>query len=83
MQSFAPQRKFCPPSSPLDASTTYHLSYLNVDRLDRPKAFRPTQNLDISCGKFSDDTTTKISYKPVWGVIKAKPILPRNRYTIK
>ena len=79
MQSFAPPKTYCPPTSPLEAGTTYHLSYLNVDRIARPKSFRPTQNLELSCGKFSGDTTTKMSYKPVWGVIKAKPILPRNR----
>ncbi|XP_012283290.1 stabilizer of axonemal microtubules 1 [Orussus abietinus] len=82
VQSFAPERKYCPPASPLDAKTTYDLSYLNVDnasRYARAHPFRPKPNLDRSEEKFAGDTTTNLSYKPIWDFVRTKPILPRRR----
>ncbi|XP_054008780.1 stabilizer of axonemal microtubules 1-like [Hylaeus anthracinus] len=83
VKSFAPERVYCPPSKVLEANTTYHLSYLNLDhrkmRSVRSQPIRPTPALDKVEGKFADETTNKLSYKPVGHVPKAKPILPRQR----
>ncbi|XP_015610223.1 stabilizer of axonemal microtubules 2 [Cephus cinctus] len=84
--SFAPERNYCPPAKPIDAKTTYHLSYLDMDhtasRQARPKPFKPTHSLDMAKDKFANETTNKLSYRPVWGSVKAKPIVPCRRQTI-
>ncbi|XP_063989491.1 uncharacterized protein LOC135168840 [Diachasmimorpha longicaudata] len=80
VQSFAPKRAFCPPEVRLDTKTTYDSSYLNVNGdKNRRLPFRPTQNLHTSDEKFHDGTTSRISYQPVWEVVKATPVLPQQR----
>ncbi|XP_043289025.1 stabilizer of axonemal microtubules 2-like [Venturia canescens] len=81
VESYAPERTYCPPTKPLDANTTYHLSYLKQTNFGRPESCRPKQSIErITGGKFEDGTTSKMSYQPVWGVVRAKPILPRRRF---
>ncbi|XP_076166242.1 uncharacterized protein LOC143146116 [Ptiloglossa arizonensis] len=83
VKSFAPEKTYCPPSKRLEGNTTYHLSYLNVDHGKcRSEPVRPTPALCKFEGKFSDETTSKLSYKPVGRIPKAKPILPTQRRTI-
>ncbi|XP_076295614.1 uncharacterized protein LOC143216447 isoform X2 [Lasioglossum baleicum] len=85
VKSFAPERKYCPPSKLLDTDTTYHVSYLSVDHGDkrhsRSQPIRPTPALGKFEGKFSDETTSKLSYKqPTDGPIpRTRPILPKQR----
>ncbi|KAG7200485.1 hypothetical protein KM043_001051 [Ampulex compressa] len=82
VKSFAPEKVYCPPKSQLDANTTYHLSYSTIDSTMpciRPEPIRPTHSLDKSSGEFCNETTNKLSYRPVWEVVKANPILPRRR----
>ncbi|XP_011871232.1 PREDICTED: uncharacterized protein LOC105563879 [Vollenhovia emeryi] len=82
-KSFAPERVYKVPSKQLDDKTTYHLSYLNVDRAAarcaRLQPIRPVHSFQKSTGKFFDETTNKLSYRPVWQIIKAEPILPKRR----
>lgn len=82
-KSFAPERLYRTPSKKLDSNTTYYMSYLSVDpataRHARSQPIRPVHALEKSSGKFFDDTTTKLSYRPVWGVVKPEPIVPRYR----
>ncbi|XP_032675455.1 uncharacterized protein LOC116846115 [Odontomachus brunneus] len=83
VKSFAPERLYRSPSKQLETSTTYHLSYLNVDsaaaRYARPQPIRPARTLDKTTGRFHGDTTNNLSYRPVWQVVKRQPILPRSR----
>lgn len=83
VKSFAPERKYCPPSKLLEANSTYHISYLNVDHRDmyrsRSQPIRPTPALGKFEGAFSNETTSKLSYKPVGRVPRSRPILPRQR----
>ncbi|XP_015116210.1 uncharacterized protein LOC107040587 [Diachasma alloeum] len=81
VQSFAPKRAFCPPEVSLDTRTTYDTSYLNVDgdKYKRLAPFRPAENLHTSDEKFHDGTTSRMSYQPVWKVVKAKPVVPQRR----
>ncbi|XP_011704463.1 PREDICTED: uncharacterized protein LOC105459849 [Wasmannia auropunctata] len=82
-KSFAPERLYKVPSIQLEDRTTYHLSYLDVDRAAarcaRLQPFRPVHSLQKSTAKFFDETTNKLSYRPVWETVKAKPILPKRR----
>ncbi|XP_070154736.1 stabilizer of axonemal microtubules 2-like [Polyergus mexicanus] len=79
-KSFAPERMYKVPSKQLETSTTYHLSYLNVDpRYARSQPIRPVHSLQNSTGKFIDETTNQLSYKPVWQIVKAEPIIPKRR----
>ncbi|XP_012223090.1 stabilizer of axonemal microtubules 2-like [Linepithema humile] len=82
-KSFAPERLYKAPSKLLDTSTTYHLSYLNVDpamaRCLRAQPIRPVHSFQKTTGKFFDETTNKLSYRPVWQVVKAAPIIPKRR----
>ncbi|XP_076229233.1 uncharacterized protein LOC116431460 [Nomia melanderi] len=86
VKSFAPETKYCPPSRSLDANSTYHMSYLNVDHRDacrsRSQPIRPTPALGKFEGTFSDETTSKLSYKPIGRVPKSRPILPKQRSMI-
>lgn len=81
MTSFAPKKIYCPPSKPLDGKSTYHDAYLNVDKTlhTRPKSFKPLVNLKTIREKFEDGTTSKTSYQPVWNIVKANPIVPRQK----
>ncbi|XP_011303514.1 protein FAM154B-like [Fopius arisanus] len=81
VQSFAPKRSFCPPEVTLDTTTTYHTSYLNnkSDKYSRLAPIRPSENLHTSNERFHDGTTSRMSYKPVWEVVKAKPVVPLPR----
>lgn len=81
MQSYAPRQTYSPPKNILDTRTTYHLSYLNENetQLPRATAFYPPQNLNISPGTISDDTTTKMSYKGNWTIKRTRPIKPKNK----
>lgn len=68
------------PSKQFETNTTYHLSYLNVDqRYARSQPIRPVHSLQKSTGKFVDETTNQLSYKPVWQIVKAEPIIPKHR----
>ncbi|XP_043478560.1 uncharacterized protein LOC122508944 [Leptopilina heterotoma] len=80
MESYAPRQTYSPPKKILDTRTTYHLSYLNENepQLPRSKPFYPPQNLNISPGTISDDTTTKMSYKANWTINRTKPIKPKK-----
>ncbi|XP_076651185.1 uncharacterized protein LOC143358152 [Halictus rubicundus] len=85
VKSFAPERKYCPPSKLLETDTTYHVSFLNVDHADkrhsRSQPIRPTPALGKFEGKFSDETTSRLSYKqPTVGFIpRTRPIMPKHR----
>lgn len=79
-KSFAPERLYKVPSKQLETSTTYHLSYVNVDpRCVRPQPIRPVHSLQRSTGKFVDETTNQLSYRPVRQIVKAEPIIPKRR----
>ncbi|KAG5345436.1 SAXO1 protein, partial [Acromyrmex charruanus] len=82
-KSFAPEHLYKVPSTQFEDRTTYHLSYLNVDRetarCARLQPIRPMHSLQKSTGKFFDETTSKLSYKPVWETVKAEPIMPKRR----
>ncbi|XP_012529006.1 stabilizer of axonemal microtubules 1 [Monomorium pharaonis] len=82
-KSFAPERLYKIPSEQFEDRTTYHLSYLNVDRAAarcaRLQPIRPVQAFQKSTGKFFDETTNKLSYQPVWQTVKAEPIIPKRR----
>ncbi|XP_029171480.1 uncharacterized protein LOC114940876 [Nylanderia fulva] len=79
-KSFAPERLYEAPSKRLDTSTTYHLSYLNADRrYARPQPIRPIHSLQRSTGRFVDETTNQLSYKPIWQIVKAESIVPKCR----
>lgn len=82
-KSFAPERFYKIPSTKLDTSTTYHLSYPDVDsttiRHARSQPIRPVHSLEKSSDKFFDGTTNTLSYRPIWQVVKAKPIVPKRR----
>ncbi|OXU28244.1 hypothetical protein TSAR_010770 [Trichomalopsis sarcophagae] len=81
VKPFAPRTVYCPPKNPIDSRTTYHSSYYNENQLReaRPQPFKPTPCINLPNDKFSDDTTTKLSFKPVWGIRKAAPIFPHQR----
>lgn len=83
VKSFAPERVYRPPSKLLDTGTTYHLSYLSLDPADmcrsRSQPIRPIPALAKADGKFSDETTNKLSYKSMGPFSKRKPILPKQR----
>lgn len=82
-KSFASERLYKVPSKQFEDRTTYNLSYFNVDRAAarcaRLKPIRPVHSLQKSTAKFFDETTNKLSYRPVWEIVKAKPILPKRR----
>ncbi|RLU25735.1 hypothetical protein DMN91_001893 [Ooceraea biroi] len=82
-KSFAPERLYKIPSKQLDTNTTYHLSYPDVDhmvaRSARLQPIRPAHSLQKSSGKFSEDTTNTLSYRPIWQIVKAEPIIPKRR----
>ncbi|XP_048504799.1 stabilizer of axonemal microtubules 2-like [Athalia rosae] len=82
-KSYAPEKFYCPPTKPIDAKTTYHLSYLNVDRATaghaKTRAFKPVHSLDTSTGKISDETTNRMSFRANWGICKAKAYTPTRR----
>lgn len=82
-KSFAPVRMYNPPSKAIDTSTTYHMSYLNVDHADmrrsRSQPIRPKPALTKSDARFAGETTNQLSYKSVGHVPKTKPILPKQR----
>lgn len=83
-KSFAPERLYKVPSKHFETDTTYHLSYLNVDqRYARSQPIRPVHSLQKSTGKFVDETTNQLSYKPVWQIVKAEPIIPKHRTTVR
>ncbi|CAK9807454.1 Stabilizer of axonemal microtubules 2 [Anthophora quadrimaculata] len=86
VKSFAPVRTYNPPSKRLDASTTYHLSYLNVDstemRHSRSQPIRPRAALATSDAPFTGETTNKLSYKLNENISRTKPIIPRHRSMI-
>jgi len=82
-KSFAPEQLYKVPSKQFEDRTTYHLSYLNVDRVAaryaRLQPIRPIHSLEKSTGKFFDETTYKLCYRPIWQTVKAKPIIPKRR----
>ncbi|XP_050449504.1 uncharacterized protein LOC126850480 [Cataglyphis hispanica] len=81
-KSFAPERLYKVPSKQLETNTTYYLSYLKVDpRCTRSQPIRPVHSLQSSTGKFADETTNHLSYRPVWQIVKAEPIIPKRRTT--
>ncbi|KOC59181.1 Protein FAM154B [Habropoda laboriosa] len=86
VKSFAPVRTYNPPSKMLEAKTTYHLSYLNVDRAEmrqsRSQPIRPAAALAKSDVPFSAETTNKLSYKLNENISRTKPIIPRQRSMI-
>lgn len=82
-KSYAPAKVYCPPSNPIDAKTTYHLSYLNVDRgaaqHAKTQSFKPTHSLNTATGKISDETTNRLSFRANWGVTRQKAFTPCRR----
>ncbi|XP_011497621.1 PREDICTED: protein FAM154B-like, partial [Ceratosolen solmsi marchali] len=81
VKTFAPNTTYCPPETAIDSRTTYHTSYYgeNDTRNARPKPILPVHSLHLHNDKFHDNTTNKLSFKPVSGVHKAKPFFPRHR----
>ncbi|XP_015178122.1 PREDICTED: stabilizer of axonemal microtubules 2-like [Polistes dominula] len=83
VKSFAPEQCYRPPSKPLDAYTTYDLSYINLDprtaQSIRAQPYRPIQTLLKSDEKFASETTSKMSYQPIWRLATRKPIKPKFR----
>lgn len=83
-KSFAPERLYEAPSKQLETNTTYHLSYLSADRRHaRPQPIRPVHSLQRSTGRFVDETTNRLSYRPVWQIVKAEPVIPKRRWVRK
>ncbi|XP_011647188.1 uncharacterized protein LOC105433524 [Pogonomyrmex barbatus] len=82
-KSFAPEQLYKVPSQQFEDRTTYHLSYLDMDRAAarcaRLQPIRPVHSLQKSTGKFFDETINKLCYKPIWQIVKAKPIIPKRR----
>ncbi|OAD52033.1 hypothetical protein WN48_03325 [Eufriesea mexicana] len=82
-KSFAPVKTFNPPSKLFETNTTYHLSYLNVDRAEirrsRSQPIRPIPALIKSDARFSGETTNQLSYKLMGNIPKTKPIIPKQR----
>jgi len=81
-KSFAPERLYKIPSKRLDTKTTYHLSYPTVDHAAIcyvRKPIRPAHSLEKSTGKFFDETTTMLSYRPICQFVKTEPIIPKRR----
>ncbi|XP_046750347.1 stabilizer of axonemal microtubules 2-like [Diprion similis] len=82
-KSYAPEKVYCPPTKPIDANTTYHLSYLNVDkaaaRHAKTQSFKPVHSLDRAMGKISDETTNRLSFRANWGITRAKAFTPSRR----
>jgi len=82
-KSFAPERLYKIPSKRFDTNTTYHLSYPYMDstaaRCARLQPIRPAHSLQKSSGKFFDETTTTLSYRPIWQFVKTEPIIPKPR----
>ncbi|KAJ8681674.1 hypothetical protein QAD02_017466 [Eretmocerus hayati] len=79
VQPFTPKKAFCPPQNPVESKTTYCTSFYEAQIQAPPKPVKPSNNLALPNAEFAKDTTTHESYKPVWNIYKAKPIIQRQK----